>query len=51
MSHGSFKPRNKYLHDVLATRKGGAHEAKAGKHTKRAKANREMQKELRRADD
>jgi hypothetical protein len=47
----SFKPRNKYLHHVLATRKGGAHDAKAGKHVKRAKANREVQKELRRADD
>lgn len=51
MAHGSFKPRNKQLNDILVTRKYGAHDAKAGKHIKRAKANRDMQREMRRSAD
>lgn len=51
MSHGSFKPRNQHLHEVLMSRKSGTHEAKAGKHAKRAKANRQMERELRNASE
>lgn len=47
VSHGKFKPRNKYLNELLMSKKGGAHEAKAGKHVKRAKMNRALERELR----
>ena len=47
MSHGNFKPRNKYLNDLLMSKKGGVHEAKSGKQAKRAKINRAMEREMR----
>lgn len=47
MPHGVFKPRAKHLAEVLAGRKNGPHDAKAGKHMKRAKANRVFERETR----
>lgn len=47
MAHGNFKPRNKHLNDLLMSKKGGAHEAKAGRLAKRAKLNRETERALR----
>lgn len=47
MTHGVFKPRNKHLNDILTTRKSGAHEDKAGKHVKRAKAARAFERDVR----
>ena len=47
VSHGKFKPRNKYLNDLLMSKKGGVHEAKSGKQAKRAKVNRAMEREMR----
>lgn len=46
MTHGVFKPRNKHLNEILVSRKSGAHEAKAGKHVKRAKMNRVFERDV-----
>lgn len=35
--HKQFKPRNKHLNDILMSKRGGEHEPKEGKHTKRAR--------------
>ena len=35
--HKQFKPRNKHLNDILMSKRGGEHEAKQGKHVKRAR--------------
>ena len=50
VSHGTFKPRNKYLNDLLVSKGGGAHEAKAGKRIKRARAKQQMAREMRNDD-
>ena len=50
VSHGTFKPRNKYLNDLLVSKGGGAHEAKAGKRVKRARAKQQLARELRNDD-
>lgn len=46
VSHGNFKPRSKYLNDLLVSKGGGAHEAKAGKRVKRAKAKQQLVREI-----
>lgn len=43
----AMKFRNKKLYDQLMERKCGAHEAKAGKHMKRAKQERAARREAR----
>jgi hypothetical protein len=48
MSHGTMKPRNEYLHKLLMSKRGEAHEPKIGKNTKRAKVNQATLRELRR---
>ena len=50
MSHGNFKPRNKYLNDLLVSKGGGAHEAKAGKRVKRARAKQQLTREMKYQD-
>lgn len=45
-----FKPRNKHLNDILTSKKGGAHEAKQGKHASRAKQNQRFRRELKKID-
>lgn len=43
----AMKFRNKALHEALMERKGGAHEAKAGKRAKRAKQAKDARRESR----
>lgn len=50
VSHGKFKPRNKHLNELLMSKKGGAHEAKAGKHAKRAKVKQQLACEMKDQD-
>ena len=50
MSHGTFKPRNKYLNDLLMSKGGETHDAKAGKQVKRAKAKQQLAREMRNQD-
>lgn len=50
VSHGTFKPRNKYLNDLLVSKGGGAHEAKAGKRVKRARAKQQLAREMKDQD-
>ena len=50
VSHGTFKPRNKYVNDLLMSKGGGAHEAKAGKRVKRAKAKQQLAREMKDQD-
>lgn len=40
------KPRNKPLHDLLISKRGGAHEEKEGKRIKRSKAKQQFHKML-----
>ena len=42
----TIKPRNIKLFALLASKRGEAHEAKAGKHVKRAKAKRDFRRDL-----
>lgn len=43
----AMKFRNKALHEALMERKGGSHEAKAGKRAKRAKQVKDARRESR----
>ena len=47
MAHGTQKPRNKYLNELLASKRNGVHEDKVGKHTQRAKTSQAVRRALR----
>ena len=47
MSHGSFQPTRKHLNDALRNKRNGPHEEKAGKHIKRVKVMRTLEREAR----
>lgn len=47
MSHGTLKPRNKYLNDLLMSKGGGPHDAKVGKRVKRARAKQQLMHDIR----
>jgi hypothetical protein len=47
MSHGNFHAGRKALNQALRNAGAGTHEAKAGKHIKRAKQARQVEREIR----